>query len=73
MNIDGLLSWIEVGYLTLQLTNSTNCTFKNLFDEDTLLWVYVLIVAFFKFPVNIDVLDIKHSQILEHFIFRPVH
>lgn len=73
MHIDGTLSRVELSYLILELANSTNGALKSLFDENSFLRLHTLIVALFKFSVDVNVLDVKYRQVLENFIFGPIH
>ena len=72
MDVDGLWPGIELHHLLLQLANSTDGTLQRLLDEDSLLRVHDLIVAFFKLSVYLNVLDVKNRQILEYFVLGPV-
>ena len=71
MNINGLLSWIELRDLILELANPTDSALQYFLYKHSLLRMYTLIVAFLKFAVNINVLYVEHTKVLENFIFRP--
>ena len=73
MHVNGFLTWVKLGNFVFELADSANGALKSLLYEYSLLGVHTLIVALFQFAVNINVFDIKNGQILEDFIFRPVH
>ena len=71
MHVDGALSGVGSHQLPLELTNSANGALQSLLDEDSLLWVDHLIVTLLQLPVDVDVLDIQASQMLEGLILGP--
>jgi hypothetical protein len=72
MNVQTAWPWVIQTKVFLHFANSANCAFKNPFDENTLLGVYYLIVAGLKLSVNINVLYVQTSHVLENFIIWPV-
>jgi len=72
MHINGLLSVVVSNHLVLYLANTADRALKDLLDEDPLLWVNTLIVTLFKLPVDINVLDVKYSEILEDLFTLPL-
>lgn len=73
MNVDGLLSWIELSDLVFEFTNSANSTLEYFLNEDSLLRMHILIITLFKFAVNVNVFDVEHCKILEDLILGPIH
>jgi hypothetical protein len=49
---------VEQHQVLFYLADAANGRLKHLLDEDSLLWVDHLVVAFLKLPVDVDVLNV---------------
>ena len=66
-------SWpgVESHEILLELTDSANRTFQNLFNEDSFLWVDHLIVTLLQFSKYFNIFNVEASQMMEDIINRP--
>ena len=71
MHVHGCGAWIEKHQVFLDLANADDCGLKHSLDVDALLRVHHLIIALLKLTVDIDVLYVELSQVLEHLIIHP--
>ena len=71
MNVDRIWSWVEGHQIFFQLTNTADSTFESFFNENSFLRVNHLVVAFFKFSININVLDVETGVVLEPLVLVP--
>ena len=72
MDIDRAFTEVEIYEALFELANTTNCTFKHFLDKDSFLWVYNLVIAFFKLAIDLDVLDVEHGVVRELFFQSPI-
>lgn len=71
MDVNTSWSGVESHEILLELTDSANGTFQNLFDEDSFLWVNHLIVTLLKFSKYFNIFNVEASQMMEDIINRP--
>ena len=58
MHVETLRSWVEDNHVLLHFTDAAYRRFKDLLNEDSLLWMHHLVVAFLQLAVDVDVLDV---------------
>lgn len=71
MDVEGGGSGVEEHEVFFDLTNAAYGGFKHSFDVDSLLGVHHLIVTFLQLPVDVYVLDVELSKMLENIIIQP--
>ena len=71
MNVNTLGSGVVRDEVLLDVANARDGALESLLDEHSLLRVHHLVVALFKFPVDVDVLDIERGQVLEDLVGLP--
>ena len=71
MHIERSGSWVEEDHVLLDLANAANRGLQHALDVYALLWVHHLVVALLELAVDVDVLNIELSQVLEDFIVHP--
>ena len=71
MDVEGGGSGVKEHEVFFDLTNAAYGGFKHSFDVDTLLGVHHLVITFLQLPVDVYVLDVKLSEMLENIIVQP--
>ena len=71
MDVDGLRSGVEEHEVFLHLADTGDRRLEHSLDEETLLGVHNLVVAGFELAVDVDILDVQNSEVLEDFIIGP--
>lgn len=71
MNIDRSRSWVKCNKFFLDLTDSNNGRFKNRLDTRSLLRMDHLIVTLFQLLIDVNILDVETSIMLEPLLNRP--
>lgn len=71
MDVNASWPGIKHHEILLELTDSANRAFQNLFDEDSLLRVNHLIVALLQFSKYFNIFNVEASQMMEDIINRP--
>jgi len=71
VDVEGGGSGVEEHEVFFDLTNAAYGGFKHSFDVDSLLGVHHLIVTFLQLPVDVYVLDVELSKMLENIIIQP--
>ena len=72
MNIDRLLSGVPENHVFLDLADPEDSRLKHLFYEYALLWVHHLIVTLLQLSVDINILYVQASKVLEGLILWPL-
>ena len=70
MHVNRIFPWINFDHLLLCLANPDNGGLKHFLNEHTFLWMADLIITFLHFLINVNILDVKGSIVLEEFITR---
>ena len=55
----------------LDFANTADGAFENLLDEDALLRMHDLVVAFLKLAIDLDVLDVEYSVVRKPLLEAP--
>ena len=71
MNIDRIGTRVERYQVLFQFTDTGDRALKSFLNENLFLRVYDLIIALLKTPIDVYILDVEHSQMLERFIRLP--
>ena len=72
MDVDGALAEVEIDETFFELTDAADCALEDFLDEDALLGVHNLVIALFKFAIDLDILDVEHRVVRELFFKSPV-
>jgi hypothetical protein len=72
MDVYRLRSRVENDEVFLEFADSTDGAFKSFLDEDAFLGMNDLVITLLQFSVDIDVLNVQTSQMLEYLVLRPV-
>jgi len=73
MDVEGFWpSGVEIDHVLLDVADTRDSTLQDPLDEYTFLRLHNLIVTLLKLPVDLDVLNIQGSEILENFIWLPI-
>ncbi len=71
MDVEGGGSGVKEHEVFFDLTNAADGGLKHPLDVYTLLGVHHLVVTFLQLPVNVYVLDVELSEMLENIIVEP--
>ena len=71
MDIHGVGAGVEEHEVLLNLADAANGRLEDLLDEYALLWVHHLVIALLELSIDLNVLHIERSQVLEHLILGP--
>ena len=71
MDVDTVWSGVVSNKILLKLADSTNCALENFLDKDSLLRMDHLIIALLELSVDLNILDVQASQMMENIIVRP--
>jgi hypothetical protein len=71
MHVDTRWSGVEEDKVLLHLANSKDRALERFLDEYALLWVDHLVVTLLQLAVDVNILDVQPSQMLENLISWP--
>lgn len=71
MDVEGCGSRVKEDEVFLDLAYAAYGGLKHPFDVDTLLGVHHLVVTFLQLPVDVYVLDVELSKMLEDIVIQP--
>ena len=71
MDVETLGSWVEEAEVFLHFADTADGALQYTLNKNALLGVHDLVVTVFELAVNINILDVQASQVLENFIVGP--
>ena len=71
MDVDGACSEVIVHQVLLKLANAANRALQHFLNENALLWMHDLIITLFELSIDLNVLNVKDSVVVEAFFQSP--